>query len=104
MVQGTLTLFKKNFHGLMRPMQLKSSVRVSRKTAGTRPCLAEMTTVMTCWKANSFNDIPCKKEVEEFVKCSERVRQDPKASATDSGYKWATEDVNKQLRKFAWNQ
>ena len=38
-----------------------------------RPCLAEMTSVMTCWKANSFNDVPCKKEVEEFVKCSERV-------------------------------
>ena len=38
-----------------------------------RPCMAEMTAVMTCWKAYSFDDIPCKKEVEEFVKCSERV-------------------------------
>ena len=35
MVQGTVALFKRNFHGLMRPMQLKSSVRVSRKAAGS---------------------------------------------------------------------
>ena len=35
--------------------------------------MGEMTAVMTCWKANSFDDVPCKKEVEEFVKCSERM-------------------------------
>ena len=40
------------------------------------PCLVEMTAVMTCWKSNAFDDISCRKEIEEFIKCAEAAVSD----------------------------
>lgn len=107
MVHKTVSLAKRRFHGFMRPMKLKASVRMSRKTSSNPPCLAEMTAVMACWKVNSFEDVPCKKEIEDFVQCMEAARQAPetlKPQEQSRGYKWTTEEVNAKLRKFVWPQ
>ena len=37
------------------------------------PCLSEMTAVMSCWKVNSFDDVPCRKEIQDFVACAEKA-------------------------------
>ena len=93
MVHGSVGLAKRRFHGLMRPMKLKSSVRTSKKSASCKindhtqiiakvyhghsmcptaaPCLSEMTAVMSCWKINAFDDVPCRKEIRAFVQCAE---------------------------------
>ena len=37
------------------------------------PCLGEMTAVMACWKLHSFDDSPCKKEIQAFNICTQEV-------------------------------
>ena len=37
------------------------------------PCLSEMTAVMSCWKVNSFDDVPCRSEIQDFVACAEKA-------------------------------
>ena len=29
--------------------------------------------MMACWKINVFDDVPCKKEIQAFVQCAEKV-------------------------------
>ena len=41
--------------------------------AAAASCLSEMTAVMSCWKVNSFDDVPCRKEIQDFVACAEKV-------------------------------
>ena len=60
MVHTTVALTKRRFHGLMRPMRLKSSVRMSRKAASSKWIDAESvlrlslnsTKFKTCPKGN----------------------------------------------------
>lgn len=89
----------------MRPMILKSSVRASRKTSGNTPCMREMTAVMSCWKNNAFSDLPCRDLIEEFVQCSQQARAKRQArQQLEDGHKYPTEEVNRELRRFAWAQ
>ncbi len=36
-------------------------------------CLAEMSAMMNCWRENTFEDVPCSKEIQMFLECSARV-------------------------------
>ena len=105
MVHRSGTLLKKRFHGLMRPMILKSSVRASAKEPRSTPCVQEMTAVMSCWKANTFDDIPCRKEIEAFVSCVERAKKEGKKKTTkerDGSTRYGVEELNKRMREFVW--
>ena len=108
MVHKSLSLSKRRFHGLMRPMKLKSGVKTSRKEPGHTPCLQEMTAVMSCWKANTYDDLPCRKEIQQFVLCAERVRQESgeKKQVKDrsGSIRYDTEELNKRMRSFVWPQ
>lgn len=111
MVHQSVRLFKQRWKGLMRPMKLKSKVRMSSKVTGKAPCSQEMTALMSCWKQNDFNDLSCVQEVTQFLECSQQVRaskitveqqgDDGEYGATsDSWNRFPVEDVNRQLKKF----
>ena len=36
-------------------------------------CITEMGDMMECWRNNSFEDPPCKKEIDMFLHCSYKV-------------------------------
>ena len=107
MVHVSCTLARGKFHGLMRPMKLKSSVRPSSKEPKSTPCVHEMTAVMRCWKSNSFDDIPCGKEIQAFVSCVEKSTKtaDAKTFKDKSGNeRHAVTELNKRMRQFVWKQ
>ncbi|XP_064388758.1 small ribosomal subunit protein mS37-like [Halichondria panicea] len=104
MVRGSVSLCKRRFHGMMRAMKLKSSVRMSRKSSSSPTCMSEMTAVMSCWKVNTFDDVSCTSEIKRFLECVEKAGQEPAESRVTTGYRWPTEEVNKQLRHFVWAQ
>ena len=95
---------------MMRPMKLKSNVRMSSKVTGKAPCSQEMTALMACWKQNDFSDLSCGQEVTQFLECSRQVREskisaekqsDGEYGATsDNWNRFPVEDVNRQLKKF----
>ena len=99
----------------MRPMKLKSNVRMSRKMTGKAPCSQEMTTLMSCWKQNNFNDLSCGQEITRFLDCSQRIRAGKIAAdqqdddgqygaISDSRNRFRVDDVNRQLERFAANK
>lgn len=105
MVYGTRILAKQRFHGLMRPMKLKSSVRASAKTSERSPCVSEMANVMSCWKSNNFDDTHCQSEIQAFIRCCENVKEGTvKKKISETQHRWDADIVNSQLRKFAWPQ
>jgi hypothetical protein len=36
-------------------------------------CGSEMSAMMSCWRMNRFEDIPCSKEIQMFLECSRKV-------------------------------
>ncbi len=109
MVHKTCSLAKRNFKGLMRPMKLKSSVRASSKEKKTTPCVHEMTSIMTCWKANTFDDVPCRKEIAAFVSCVERVKKEQASNTSTSkdrsgNTRYDVDELNKRMRQFVWKE
>lgn len=107
MVHTSCSLARARYHGLMRPMKLKSSVRASTKERKPTPCTHEMTAVMGCWKANSFDDIPCGKEIEAFMFCVERAKNKKESTVTQdkSGHtRYNVDELNTKMKAFVWPQ
>lgn len=101
MVHVTSSLAKRRFHGLMRPMILKSSVRTSKKESGQAKCLSEMSRVMSCWKKANFDDRECEKEIKAFVACCERAGKETRRE-DGIAKRYDTDELNAQMRKFVW--
>ena len=104
MVHVTGSLAKRRFHGLMRPMILKSSVRASKKDSGQPRCLSEMSKVMACWKKNNFDDRKCSQEIKEFVNCCQKAVNTSAAGDTSAAQpkRYDTDVLNSQMRRFVW--
>ena len=105
MVHTSCSLARGRFHGLMRPMKLKSSVRASSKEPKTTPCVHEMTAVMGCWKTNTFDDMPCSKEIDAFISCVQRSKSETKTSKGKSGgERYEVNELNERMKQFVRRQ
>lgn len=99
MVNLTCILAQRRFHGLMRPMILKSSVRTSREKSQQVVCLSEMTNVMRCWKTANFDDTLCSKEIGSFLKCLQAVNKEEVTSHGRSN-RYDSDVVNERMKLF----
>lgn len=68
--------------------------------------MQEMFTVMTCWKSTGFDDNCCRKELESFVSCVQKMRSGQEVINKRSGESkiWPPEEVNSKFREFIKNK
>lgn len=102
MVHQTCSLAKRRFHTFMRQMKLKSTVKTSRKLTQQAPCIADMASVMRCWKSNNFSDVPCMEEIKLFKNCLERAKAQSQTSieGLKKDGRYNSSYVNERLKMF----
>ena len=86
----------------MRQMKLKPTVKTSRKLTQQTPCLADMASVMRCWKSNNFSDVSCMEEIKAFKNCLERSKAQGQGSieGLKQGGRYNSSYVNERLKMF----
>ncbi|XP_072038431.1 small ribosomal subunit protein mS37-like [Amphiura filiformis] len=78
-----------------KPFALKDRVGEKSRVKEESPCLAEMSTLLDCWKSNNFSDISCASEVTKFQRCLAKAR----ANKGQASERLTSKEMNEMLKK-----